>query len=373
MNPVCQAASPSGAGGAGRPDRARGPGLQTSPSGWVRAPQPPWPGPRHPGGVKGPTAAAAPASSTTSAPGTVQTVSQGHAGNEPGAGLAEFSVIIPSRDEGELLLRTVRSVLESEGPPFEVIVVDDGSADPPSLGGLWPNVRQVQGAQLGVAQARNAGADVAGGRFLVFVDAHVLVPPRWLAEVEAAFQADPQLAAVSPGIAAEGNTEAVGYGLTWDENLNVRWLERPRREVVEVPLLPGGCLAVRSEVFRSCRGFNRGFRGYGYDDVELSLRLWLMGYRLASLSGLTVIHRFRPGFPYPVDLGSNYYNLLRMAVTHFNERRIGKVLSQVSGRIDPSLLIARLLTDDTAEERRRWHEMRARDDDWFMSYFRIPF
>jgi len=287
--------------------------------------------------------------------------------------LPEFSIIIPNKDEGERLLQTVRSVLDSQGPSFEVIVVDDRSRRPPDLHGRWPNVTQLDGPGLGVAPARNLGASRARGRYLVFVDAHVWVPPDWLAHIERAFRADPTLAAVSPGIAAEGDVGTVGWGLTWDERLNIRWLPRPESAVAEVPLLPGGCVAVRKEVFDSSGGFNRGFRGHGYDDQEFSLRLWLLGHRLACLRDLTVVHHFRTEFPYPVEPWHHYYNQLRMAVSHFNEERVGKVLSLLRDVVDPSLLLARLFTDDTLEDRRRWLEIRAHDDDWFMRRFGIPF
>lgn len=293
--------------------------------------------------------------------------------SQPAGRPPEFSIIIPNKDEGELLIRTVKSVLESEGPSFEVIVVDDRSKHPPELNGLWPNVFQIEGPGLGVAPARNAGAEMARGRYLVFLDGHVLVPPEWLTVILNAFRAAPHLAAMSPGIAVEGDPENAGYGLTWDDRLSIQWLAKPGRDIAEVPLLPGGCVAVRSDIFKVSGGFNRGFRGHGYDDQEFSLRLWLLGHRLACLGKLTVIHRFRSEFPYRVDPWQHYYNLLRMAVCHFNEERIGKVLSIVNESVDPTLLLARILTDDTGEDRRRWLQARAHDDDWFMSHFGIPF
>lgn len=284
-----------------------------------------------------------------------------------------FSVIIPSRDEGEFLTATVQSVLASEGPAFEVIVVDDGSRRPADLHGRWPHVTQIEGPGLGVAPARNLGAASARGRYLVFIDAHVEVPPDWLERVERAFAGAPGLAAVSPGIASYDDPRAVGFGLTWDDRLRVRWLPRPDAGVVEVPLLPGGCLAVRKAVFDRVGGFNRGFRGHGYDDQEFSLRLWLMGHRLGCLRDVVVLHRFRTDFPYPVDPEQSLYNLLRMALSHFGQARLARVLSLVQETTTLAPLMARLLTDDTLEDRRRWLAVRLHDDDWFMRRFAIPF
>jgi glycosyltransferase involved in cell wall biosynthesis len=45
--------------------------------------------------------------------------------------MTPISVVIPSRDEGGNILRTVRSLVEgrSSGFPLEVVVVDDNSTD----------------------------------------------------------------------------------------------------------------------------------------------------------------------------------------------------------------------------------------------------
>ena len=283
-----------------------------------------------------------------------------------------FSVVVPCRDEGEMLARTLESIAASRGPSYEVIVVDDQSRDPVEPHNL-AGARLVRGPGLGPAAARNAGAAVAKAEFLVFVDAHVLVPPDWLEILLAIFRRYPGLAAVSPGIAAEDNPRRTGYGLTWDARLNVRWLSRPLGTLAEVPLLPGGCLAVRRQVFLAAGGFDRGFRGYGHEDEEISLRLWLLGHQLAATGEFSIVHRFRPRFPYLVKLGEMYYNLLRMGVIHFSEERMAKLLFLVRKSIDPTLLVARLMVDGSVMDRERLARERVRDDGWFFERFGIPF
>src|SRR5215510_13231096 len=75
----------------------------------------------------------------------------------------EFSVVIPTLNEGEHLQRTVDSLLASSTPRTEVIVVDDGSSDG-STDFLVRGYRDVrllrhQNRQsLGAIKARNHGA-----------------------------------------------------------------------------------------------------------------------------------------------------------------------------------------------------------------------
>ena len=78
------------------------------------------------------------------------------------------SVIIPTRDRGRLLAEAVRSALELPQPPLEVIVVDAGSTD-----GSTDDLEGARVLRVGprnAAAARNAGAAVATGEYLGFVD-----------------------------------------------------------------------------------------------------------------------------------------------------------------------------------------------------------
>src|SRR4051812_26893047 len=95
-----------------------------------------------------------------------------------------FSIVLPSLNEGAMLPMTIDSIAQhANGTPYETIVVADGSTDG-STAGLRrrsnSSVRVIQGGGLGVARARNLGASVADGDYLIFMDAHCRVSPGWL-------------------------------------------------------------------------------------------------------------------------------------------------------------------------------------------------
>lgn len=85
-----------------------------------------------------------------------------------------FSVIVPAYNRAGMILRAVGSVLASGRDDFEVIVIDDRSTDDTAavVASLAdPRVRLIlQPANRGVCAARNAGIDVARGRWLVMLD-----------------------------------------------------------------------------------------------------------------------------------------------------------------------------------------------------------
>ncbi|MDI9448565.1 MAG: glycosyltransferase family 2 protein [Pelotomaculaceae bacterium] len=284
------------------------------------------------------------------------------------------SIIIPCKNEGTNVKMTADSILAATSlDGIEIIIVDDESVDGCCRfladDAAYAGIKHLSCPGLGAARARNLGASAAGGEFLIFCDAHITVPEGWLEKLLAAFRR-PGVDAVSPAIGSLGNPAATGYGQTWNERLETVWLPPPRNMgITPVPLLPGGCLAVRAGAFRRVEGFDRGFIVWGYEDVELSLKLWLFGFNLYLNPSVKILHLFRKKHPYPVSMNHVHYNLLRMAYSHFKEERIAKIQRQVpSGR-----LVKRVLDGGVLEQRDRYLRQRKYDDDWFMNRFDIPF
>lgn len=91
---------------------------------------------------------------------------------------APVSVVIPVWNGEALLGEALESVFGQTRPPEQVIVVDDGSTD-----GTAAVIRGFAGAHYvyqpnaGAAAARNAGARLAAGSFIAFLDADDLWPP----------------------------------------------------------------------------------------------------------------------------------------------------------------------------------------------------
>lgn len=81
------------------------------------------------------------------------------------------TVIIPTRNRRQLVLRAVDSVLRQDFQDFEIIVVDDGGTDG-TVQALanQSRCRVLHTEHSGPAAARNAGVAEASGRFLAFLD-----------------------------------------------------------------------------------------------------------------------------------------------------------------------------------------------------------
>jgi GT2 family glycosyltransferase len=86
--------------------------------------------------------------------------------------VADVSVIIPTYNRGDLLVRAVESVGRQTVQPREIIVVDDGSTDdtPARCAELGDRVLYVRIPNAGVAGARNAGIACARGEWIALLD-----------------------------------------------------------------------------------------------------------------------------------------------------------------------------------------------------------
>jgi GT2 family glycosyltransferase len=90
------------------------------------------------------------------------------------------SVIIPTRDRIDKVLRCIESVRKSTYGPIEIVVVDDASQKnvASELSGLFPEVKFIRNSSRRfLSCSRNEGAELSRGTYLFFLDDDNLVAP----------------------------------------------------------------------------------------------------------------------------------------------------------------------------------------------------
>ena len=97
------------------------------------------------------------------------------------------SVVVPTFNRETLLLETLRSVFAQDYRPIEIVVADDGSTDR-TLAALKTltapegvKVQVAPGKHAGALAARNRGAALSRGEFVMFLDSDDLLEPSALA------------------------------------------------------------------------------------------------------------------------------------------------------------------------------------------------
>ena len=111
------------------------------------------------------------------------------------------SVVIPTYNDAEYLSEAIESVLAQTYTDYEIIVIDDGSADNTRqvLDPYQDKIRYIYQKNQGVAAARNRGINLARGELIAFLDADDLFLPDKLQQQVTLFDVQPHLGMVISG------------------------------------------------------------------------------------------------------------------------------------------------------------------------------
>lgn len=107
------------------------------------------------------------------------------------------SVVIAAHNRGAAIAPTLISVLEQTVASTEIIVVDDGSIDDTAsyVERAFPIVRVIRIANRGTSGARNAGARLARGEVLIFLDHDDQMHPTAIEELSRSLATSPDVRA----------------------------------------------------------------------------------------------------------------------------------------------------------------------------------
>lgn len=245
------------------------------------------------------------------------------------------SIIIPTYNEGRWLYRTVESVLSTPSElAFEIVVVDDGCTDG-SIDAVshLPFVRVVRtgGEQVGPAVGRNVGAAASAGRYLCFIDSHVLVQSHWLDYLRQCCDAYPNGALVSgnlPDVDSDINAWNIPYCqhsyTIGDLQLHTAWhlySTSPGNRPYMAPLTPGGLMFTQKAHFVYLGGFDNVLRKWGAEDVQISLQNYYMGGANVVDPRVFAFHYYKCSGTRPqtfnVSTKEYAFNCLYVAATYF--------------------------------------------------------
>lgn len=180
------------------------------------------------------------------------------------------SVIVPSLNDAELLATCLAALAVQSRPADEVIVVDNGSTDATAAVAAAAGATVVHESTRGTMPATAAGFDAARGQVLARLDADSVPPPDWVQQVATAFEADPQLAALTGPGEFYGRSRALHWFAETVYIGGYRWFVGGL--LGHQPLF-GSNLALRAAAWAGMRSRVHRDRQQVHDDLELSIHL----------------------------------------------------------------------------------------------------
>lgn len=176
-----------------------------------------------------------------------------------------ISVIIPSRNEAKYIEKTLLALKHQRySKKFEIILADYKSKDKTVKIAEKYTKKIVHARKKGVSAGRNAGAAVANGDILIFIDADTIPADNMLSAMEKAFEDKKVVGATCPIIPISHKIK--DFMIFWSLNNYVKATIKAKR-----PQITGMCFACRKKAFDKVGGFNE--RIMIAEDMELSKRL----------------------------------------------------------------------------------------------------
>jgi|TARA_B100000524_G_scaffold327353_1_gene211404 glycosyltransferase involved in cell wall biosynthesis len=208
-----------------------------------------------------------------------------------------ISIVIPTYNRKPILEKCLYALekqrfTDSKVNTYEIVLVDDGSTDG-TLEWLnkntndFPHVHCFVQNHLGPASARNLGIEKAKGDIIIFIDSDLVVTKSFLqSHADALVKGEEKL----------GNDRLFTYGSV----INTCNFNNPTAEAYKVTdfsaaFFATGNVAIARKWLEKAGLFDISFKQYGWEDLELGVRLKKLGLKLIKCPEAVGYH-WHPAF-----------------------------------------------------------------------------
>ena len=206
-----------------------------------------------------------------------------------------FSVVIPTYNRKPILEKCLKALEHQVFDPnqiagYEVVVVDDGSTDKTvewlHSTAEFPHVRLFQQDHQGAAAARNLGVEKATGDTIIFIDSDLVVTEIFLQS---------HAEKLMEGARSLGHDRLFTYGRV----INTCNFDEPTSEPFKVTdysqaFFATGNVAIARTWLIQAGLFDTQFQLYGWEDLELGVRLKNLGLQLIKCPDAVGYHWHPP-------------------------------------------------------------------------------
>lgn len=238
------------------------------------------------------------------------------------------SVIVLAWNGMGYLEANLNAVLAQDYDDFEVVVIDNGSADgsPDFVAERYPQIHLIRNeTNLGFSAGNNVGLQHASGEILVLLNQDTVVQQGWLAALVAAFERQPDAGIVgSKLLCPDGRTLQHAGGhlerpLVLGQHYGHGELDEGQYdEPCQVEYVTGAAMALRRNLLSEIGNLDEGFYPGYFEDVDFCLRAQAAGYSI-WFEPQAVLHHHESASMRRDSLTGHYYyyrNRLRFALKH---------------------------------------------------------
>jgi peptidoglycan-N-acetylglucosamine deacetylase len=195
------------------------------------------------------------------------------------------TVLVPAYNEERVVGRTVSTVLASDYPALNVIVIDDGSSDDTAGAASRqfadePHVRVVRKENGGKATALNHGLELTSDEFVVCIDADTVLAPDAIGKLVAPLS-DPRVGAVAGNVKVGNRRNPLTLWQSVEYITSQNFDRRAYSMLHSVPIVPGAIGAWRKAAVIEAGGYESTTLA---EDSDLTFKVRLLGYHTVAVS-----------------------------------------------------------------------------------------
>ena len=245
------------------------------------------------------------------------------------------SIITLTFNKVEFTYQYLESIMAHTDIPYELIIVDNGSQDETtSLLDRLENVTTIKNeGNLGFIKGCNQGAHKARGKYLLFLNNDIIVTPEWLSKLVRTIESYPKCGAVGckliwpngklqeAGSIIWRDGSALGYGREGDP------MHPEYSYLREVDYCSGACLLVRKDIFQRLGEFDERYIPAYYEDSDLCIGIWGLGYKVVFQPGVVVFHH---------EFTSSSFNKATALMATNQSKFVAKRKDTLKDKFDPS-------------------------------------
>lgn len=216
----------------------------------------------------------------------------------------KVSIVVVNHNGKHHLKTCFSSILETNFPSFETILVDNQSTDD-SVGYIkkrfnW--VKVIENKSIIYPEANNIGAKNSKGKYIVFLNNDTEVDKNWLKELLSVIERRPNVAACTCKVKLFSNRSLLNsagmgcdiFGFAFNRGLTCRGnFEEDKGQydkIEEVFATYSAAMIIKRDVFEKIGCFNTDF-GFHYEEIDLSWRARLAGYKILYMPKAVVYHK----------------------------------------------------------------------------------
>ncbi|PSL01507.1 glycosyltransferase [Cecembia rubra] len=205
-----------------------------------------------------------------------------------------FSIIIPVYNRPQEIKELLGSLVQQTLKDFEVIIVEDGSTftceDAVGVYSHELKIHYYSISNVGQGFARNFGMERANGDYFILFDSDCIIPPQYLEVLKATIEKRKLDAHGGPDAADKDFSsfqKAINYSMT--SFLTTGGIRGKTKDPSKYQAR-GYNMGLSNKAFKSTKGFIDPNRA---EDIELSIRLKKLGFRLELVEEAYVYHKRR--------------------------------------------------------------------------------